>query len=52
MESFIKEETENMNTEDSVENTTININIAESTAVKEVKEETEETEDPLLVVQG
>ena len=52
MELFIKEENENMNTEDSVDNTTININIAESTAVKEVKEETEGTGDPLLVLQG
>ena len=52
MESAIKEENENMNTEDSLENTTINITIAESTAVKEVKEETEETEDPLLVIPG
>ena len=52
MKSFLKEDNENMNTEDSVENTTININIAESTAVKEVKEETEETEDPLLVITG
>ena len=52
MESAIKEENENMNTEDSLENTTINITIAESTAVKEVKEETGETEDPLLVIPG
>ena len=41
-----------MNTEDSVDNTTINITKAESTAVKEVKEETEETEDPLRVAPG
>ena len=41
-----------MNTEDSVENTTINITIAESTAVKEVKEETELTEDPLQSIPG
>ena len=41
-----------MNTEDSVDNATINIIIAEITAVKEVKEETDETEDPLLDVPG
>lgn len=52
MESAIKEENKNINTEDSLENTTINITIAESTAVKEVKEETGETEDPLLVIPG
>ena len=52
MESFIKEENENIHTEDSVENTTMNITIAESTAVKEAKEETEETEDPLQVIPG
>ena len=52
MKAFIKEDTDNMNTEDSVENTTINITIAESTALKEFKEETEEAEDPLLVLQG
>ena len=38
-----------MNTVDSVENTTFNITIAEDTSVKE---ETEETEDPLLVIPG
>ena len=52
MGPFSKEENENMNTEDSVENTTINITIAEDTLVKEIKEETEETEDPLLVIPG
>ena len=52
MEPFIKEENENIHTEDSVENTTINITIAEGTAVKDVKKETEETEDPLLVIPG
>ena len=41
-----------MNTEDYVENTTINITIAESTAVKEVKEETELKEDPLQSIPG
>ena len=52
METFIKEENENMNTEDSVENTIISITFAESTAVKEVKEKTEESEDPLQTIPG
>ena len=41
-----------MNTEDSVKNTTINITKAEGTAVKVIKEETEEKDDPLLLVPG
>ena len=52
MKPVIKEDNENMNTEDSVENTTVKTTVAERTAVKEVKEETEETEDPLLVIPG
>ena len=41
-----------MGTKDSIENTTINITIPESTPVEEVKDETDETEDPLLVIPG
>ena len=48
-DSFIKEENENMNIDDSVENIGINITLAD---VKEVKEEAEETEDPLLLIPG
>ena len=52
MEAFIKEENENINTEGYLEDPTVNINMSGSTTVKEFKEETEETEDPPLVISG
>ena len=41
-----------MKSEDSVENITINVTLAESFVVKEVKEETEETDEPLQAMSG
>ena len=49
MEFYIKEESENMPTEDCLEFSTVDTNVADYTAVKE---ETEDKEDPLLVKQG